>query len=153
MACRTAPSHYLNQCWNIVKWIIGNKLQWNFNRNSDIFIQENAFESIVCEMTAILSRPQCVNIKMPPHQCRNPHVKDKTVKRPTVSSLTWESVYLERWYLYWDGGPGVGVTKAPFVKFSVRKISISQKYMLDSSNHIHIWQVSPQLSCGDTCQI
>ena len=38
-----------------------NKLQWNFNRNSDISIQENAFESVVCEMAAFLSRPQCVN--------------------------------------------------------------------------------------------
>ena len=26
-----------------------------------IFIQENAFESVVCETAAILSRPQCVN--------------------------------------------------------------------------------------------
>ena len=25
-------------------------------------------------------------------------------------------------------------------------ISILQKYLLDSLNHIHIWQVSPQLS-------
>ena len=41
-----------------------NKLQWNFNRNSNIFIQENAFESVVCEMAAMLSRPQCV--KTPP---------------------------------------------------------------------------------------
>ena len=55
---RSAPSHYLNQCWNIVNWTIGNKLQWNSNRNSNIFIQENAFESVVCEMAAILSRPQ-----------------------------------------------------------------------------------------------
>ena len=28
-----------------------------FNRNSNIFIQENAFESVVCEKAAILSRP------------------------------------------------------------------------------------------------
>ena len=34
------------------------KLQWNFNRNSYIFIQENAFENVVCKMTAILFRPQ-----------------------------------------------------------------------------------------------
>ena len=33
------------------------------------------------------------------------------------------------------------------------KFSILQKYLLDSLNHIHIWQVSPQLSCGDTYQI
>ena len=39
----TAPSHYLNQCWNIVNWSLGNKLQWNFSRNSNIFIKENAF--------------------------------------------------------------------------------------------------------------
>ena len=42
-------------------WTPRNKLEWNFNRNSDIFIQESAFECIVCEMAAILSRPQCVN--------------------------------------------------------------------------------------------
>ena len=29
---------------------------------SYIFIQENAFETVVGEMTSILSRPQCVNI-------------------------------------------------------------------------------------------
>ena len=53
--------NYLNQCWNIVNWTIGNKLQWNFNRYSNIFIQENAFENVVCKMVAIFSRPQCVN--------------------------------------------------------------------------------------------
>ena len=31
-----------------------------FNQNSNIFIQENVFESVVCEMASILSRPQCV---------------------------------------------------------------------------------------------
>ena len=33
----------------------------NFNRNLCIFIQENAFENVVSKLTAILSRPQCVN--------------------------------------------------------------------------------------------
>ena len=33
----------------------------NFNRNSNIFIQENALENVVCEMSSILSRSQCVN--------------------------------------------------------------------------------------------
>ena len=56
----SAPSHYLNQCWNIINWILRNKLQWNFNPNANIFIRENAFESVVCEMAAILSRLQCV---------------------------------------------------------------------------------------------
>ena len=37
-----------------------------FCRNSNIFIQENAFESIVCEEAAILSRPQWVKIFVGP---------------------------------------------------------------------------------------
>ena len=34
------------------------KLQWNLNRNSHIFIQENAFEHVDWKMAAVLSRPQ-----------------------------------------------------------------------------------------------
>ena len=56
----TAPSHYLNQWWNIVNWTLRNKLQWNLNRNSNIFIQENASENVIWKMAAMLSRPQCV---------------------------------------------------------------------------------------------
>ena len=55
------PSHYLKQCWIIVNWTLRNKRQWNFNQNSNIFSKENAVEYVVCEMAAILSRPQCVN--------------------------------------------------------------------------------------------
>ena len=39
---------------------LGTKFKWNLNRNSYVFIQENSFENVVCEMAAILSRPQCV---------------------------------------------------------------------------------------------
>ena len=59
-----ASSHYLNQYWNIV-WTLRNKVQWNSYPNSNIFIQENVFESVVCEMAAILSRPQCVKLHGP----------------------------------------------------------------------------------------
>ena len=59
------PGHCLNQCWNIVNWTRGNKLQWNLNQNSNIFIQENAFENFVCEMASIWSLPQCVNSLCP----------------------------------------------------------------------------------------
>ena len=62
MACRlVVPSHHLNQWWNIVNWTLGNKLQSNLNRNLYIFIEENAFENVTCEMAAILSWPQSVN--------------------------------------------------------------------------------------------
>ena len=46
---------------NIINWALSNKLQWNFNRNSCIFIPENAFENVVWKMAAILSRSQCVS--------------------------------------------------------------------------------------------
>ena len=52
----SASSHYLNQCRVIVNWTHVNKLQWNFNQNTIFFIQETAFENVVCEMAAILSR-------------------------------------------------------------------------------------------------
>ena len=52
---------YLNQCWNIVNSNLKNELRCNIKRNSCIFIQENVFENVVCEMASILSRPRCVN--------------------------------------------------------------------------------------------
>ena len=45
--------------------LIRPKLQWNVNRTSNIFIHENAFDGVVCEMASILSRPQCVNSSLP----------------------------------------------------------------------------------------
>ena len=33
--------------------LLRNKFLWNINRNSYIFIQENAFENVVCEMASI----------------------------------------------------------------------------------------------------
>ena len=33
---------------------------WNFNQYSNIFIHENAFENVICEMASILFRPQFV---------------------------------------------------------------------------------------------
>ena len=56
-----APSHYLNQWFLIVNWILRNKSQWNLNQNTKIFIEENPFENVVCKMAAILFRPQCVS--------------------------------------------------------------------------------------------
>ena len=55
----SAPSLYLNQCRDIVNWTLRNKFQRNCNSN--IFINEKSFESVVCEMVAILPRTQRVN--------------------------------------------------------------------------------------------
>ena len=56
-----APNHYLNWCCNSVNWTIESKFQWNLNWNWSIFIKENAFENVGWKMSAILSRPRCVN--------------------------------------------------------------------------------------------
>ena len=52
-------SHYLNQCWIIVDWAIGNIFQWKLNQNTTIFIEENQFENVAWKMSAILSQAQC----------------------------------------------------------------------------------------------
>ena len=52
---KRAPGLYLNQWWNIVTYLNHrNKIQWNRKRISYIFIQENAFENVVCEIAVIL---------------------------------------------------------------------------------------------------
>ena len=56
----SAPSQYLNWCWIIVNWTLRNKLQWQFNQNTKLFIHENAYENIFYEMAAILSKGQCI---------------------------------------------------------------------------------------------
>ena len=39
-------------------WTLRNKFEWN--SKSNIFIKENAFESVICKMLTILSWPHCV---------------------------------------------------------------------------------------------
>ena len=45
----SAPSHYLNKCWDIVNYTIRNKRQWNFNHNTKLFIHGHASEIIVSD--------------------------------------------------------------------------------------------------------
>ena len=48
---------------------------------------------------------------------------------------------------------GWGLLKLRSLISPQAKFSILQTYLLDCLNHIYIWQVPPQPSCGDTCQI
>ena len=50
-------------------------------------------------------------------------------------------------------GTRVGNTKAQFGSFSIMRRFDSAKVYVSNSNHVHKCQVSPQLSCGNTCQI
>ena len=51
-----APSHNLNYCWRTVNWTHENIFQWNGNQNPTTFIEENAFENVVCKTSAMLSQ-------------------------------------------------------------------------------------------------
>ena len=53
-----APSHYLNQQEPIL--LLETNLKSTLNKNTHIFIQENAFESIICKRAAILFSRHCV---------------------------------------------------------------------------------------------
>ena len=75
----SAPSLCLNQCWNIINWTLGNKLQWNYNRNFHIFIHENAFENVFWLMSFYLG----VNVLSPVFSCLslyNPTIKSKIMQ-------------------------------------------------------------------------
>ena len=50
---RSVTNHFRNQCWNIVKLSLRNKLRWHFDQNSYIFIHENAFKNVACEIADI----------------------------------------------------------------------------------------------------
>ena len=50
--------HISGSCCNLNR-TLGNKLHWNFNRNSSIFVEEKTFDNVVCDMFFISSRPQC----------------------------------------------------------------------------------------------
>ena len=45
-ACSTT-SPDLNQCWLIVNWTISNKLPWNLNKNTSVFIDENSMVDLL----------------------------------------------------------------------------------------------------------
>ena len=75
--------NYLNQCWNIVNWTLKSRIQWNFNLYLNIFIQEKAFENVVCEMAAILSRPQTKPLPEPVLACQVTHYEQISMKFET----------------------------------------------------------------------
>ena len=62
MACHLVGARLLSK--PMLKYCQSDKLQWNFNQNSYIFIQENPSKDVVWKKAAILSWPQCAKIWM-----------------------------------------------------------------------------------------
>ena len=58
-----APGHYyLNWCWNIVNWTLGNKNQWNLNRNSYIFSCDQAALQMVFSVCLSVRPSVCPSV-------------------------------------------------------------------------------------------
>ena len=79
---------------HIVNLNIGNTIQWNLKGNTLIFAQENAFDNVVCEIAAILPRPQCIK--------RFRACRPITCSVSVVNSVFWLVIYLTR-FLYMTG--------------------------------------------------
>ena len=67
------------------------------NQNSNIFIQENAFENVIKKLTAIVSQPQCVN-----HVGKSPR-NQGTVRETKAHPLANASAFLAGWVENWPG--------------------------------------------------
>ena len=94
MACRLDCAKPLSETMmDFFHLTLGDKFQWNLNRNSFIFIQENAFENVVWKMTAILSRPKCVKIsiiRLPfkPIEDVNVWSRQRNINSTDISAIT-----------------------------------------------------------------
>ena len=136
----SAPSHYLSQYWLIVNCAFRNILQWNSNQNTKFFIHKNASKNIVCEIAAILSRGKWVNDGI------------MFLEKSTGNLVAFFSISTCRWTGA-DRHQGWGLlNQCPPFRYYL-KFSASSKHTLAIEYHVYIWQVSPQLSCGGTCQI
>ena len=87
--------------WTSAGILLNGPLQTNFseilNWNSNIFIQENAVENVVCEMAAILSQPQCVNTLKLRQNVR--HFTDDIFKGILLNENVWISTTISLKYI------------------------------------------------------
>ena len=61
--CLTAPSHYLNQCWLIIKCVLQHSRESNFPWNAHNINLQDDFESYIVKIPAVPPRGQWVNKK------------------------------------------------------------------------------------------
>ena len=78
----SAPSHYLYQCYT-VNWIYAEQFQWNSNKITKVYLQQNTPENVICKILAILSRPEYV---ITGHSCHG-QVSQFTVTYFTINAL------------------------------------------------------------------
>ena len=115
---------YLNQCCVIVNWTLRNKLQWNFNRNTKLLIHDNAFDNIVWEMAAILSRERwvkgshCISDFIYLQQGEGSAILIQGIKPNANKVGQWmDDYWYEHKYFICERG------KSSLIQLSIRKIS------------------------------
>ena len=62
-----APSHYLDRCWVIDNWTLGNIYQWNCNQNTKLFIGSHFADKLKWPLKALVTRKLkgCLNCRLP----------------------------------------------------------------------------------------
>ena len=78
----------------VVNWTLGNKYQWNFNRNIPIFIWENEFENAVYKMAAMMSPKMLMMWNDPQMWCR----KLLRAREPCTKHVRFISEHYARWW-------------------------------------------------------
>ena len=84
----TTPSHYLNQCWHIVNWNLGNKFQWNLNEIFFFSFEKMGLKMVV-NWPPFLFWPQCVK-----------HIQNDEILSMTVQTLSYLCVPLNSCLYY-----------------------------------------------------
>ena len=123
---------------SIVNWILRNKVQWYFIQNTKLFIDENAFENIVCEIAAILSRGRWVNFLYYQH-CHLPYIALWYRIYSTSYYHTWH--YAIQWFVGSVAKCSGGHFKNGYELLNLRTLKIS---MLFKS---HIFQCMGKIFC------
>ena len=100
----------LKQWWVIrviVNCTLRNKLQWNFNQNTKLFIHKNASDNIVCNMAAILSRGRwvkdfiCPLVVFPSHSRMWPPAETRLSHWQTHNTVAYLHLSVgPTWYLH-----------------------------------------------------
>ena len=59
-SCLTAPSHYMNQCWQVIVKVLWHSPEGNFAANAQATILYNEFENYIFQNTSTSPRDQWV---------------------------------------------------------------------------------------------
>ena len=138
----SAPSHCLNQCWDIVNLTLRNKLQWNINQSAKLFIHQNVFENVICEIASVLSRGRWVN-SLGPSDVIWRQGSGSTLAQVMTCCLMAPSHYLNQCWLIiskvlWHSSEGnfIRDASAPFTKVSLKITFLELNWNLPGVNEL-----------------